>query len=273
MTMRAPTTPGRLLSNILRPIVRLAIHVGVGYPEMAAAMRRQFVDVARIEYRDGDKELSESRVSVLTGIARADLRRRRIEEEGGSSPLSLSHRIALRWTQRPYLDADGRPQPLPRLASQAKRGRSFEDLVADVHTDIRARALLDDWLSRGFATLDDQDRVHFDSQRFSREAGDDVLLHNAAHTIHDAAAAVVDGLVSRQPGNFSNMAFFENLTEDQVVELRQHAAELGHTAVYGANDKGESFDRSNPGTMRVTFGIFFRQVDQAREPAILPEPE
>ena len=63
--------------------------------------------------------------------------------------VALGAQLAAVWTTRKDLrDARGRPRPLARLASQGG-ARSFEGLVASISKDIRARPLLDEWLSHG----------------------------------------------------------------------------------------------------------------------------
>ncbi|MEO1550705.1 MAG: hypothetical protein AAFR93_09770, partial [Pseudomonadota bacterium] len=66
----APT----FLDRVLRPLVRLAIARGVLFPDLAQCLRRLYVEAAVAR---GQGRVTDSRISVLTGLQRREIARLR----------------------------------------------------------------------------------------------------------------------------------------------------------------------------------------------------
>ena len=127
-----PAFPGKLatpvisaLRRILRPLVRLLLTHGVTYPLITDIVKSTYVDVARREFRLSGKRQTDSRISLLTGVHRKDVKRLIEEGDGGgeaATGVSLGAALVARWLGAPELsDEEGRPLPLPRL----KNNRPF----------------------------------------------------------------------------------------------------------------------------------------------------
>jgi hypothetical protein len=149
------------LRQLLRPLVRLLIQRGITFPALAELLRELYVDVARRDLLRDPQARTDSRISLLTGVHRKELRRQRtIPDAAGQEPqsLSLSSQIIARWLAAPpWSGADGGPLALPRTAPAGEA--SFDALVSSVTRDMRPRAVLDEWLSEGVVHLDAGDRV------------------------------------------------------------------------------------------------------------------
>ena len=151
------------LRHLLRPLVRLLVARGVTYPMLADLLKQIYVDTADRDFRLDGRPPTDSRVSLISGVHRKDVRRLRgatpPDEEAMPETVALGAQLAAAWTTKPeFLDSKGRPRRLARLASQGGK-RSFEALVASVSRDIRARSVLDEWLRLGVVELDKEDRV------------------------------------------------------------------------------------------------------------------
>ena len=150
-----PPDAGRLqtpVARILRPLVRLFIRCGMTFPALCDLLRELYVNVAEYDFTLAGKEQTDSRVSLLTGIHRKEVRRLR----GAGAPVRLvpasvsrSSMIIARWIAAPeFTDENGAPRPL-RRAGDPGDGPTYEDLVELVTRDVRPRAVLDEWLDRG----------------------------------------------------------------------------------------------------------------------------
>ena len=194
--MHLPTLPPSLLSalqHVMRPVVRLMLKKGVTYTSFANLLKQVFVDVAEHEFRLDDKPPTDSRISLLTGVHRKDVRRLRAKasEDESSLPEVISfgaHLVSVWLNNPPFCERPGRPLPLARLASTGGAG-SFDALVAQVSTDIRARVVLDEWLRLGVVRLDEQDRVHLQALAFIPQRGFDEKIAYFRHNLHDHACA------------------------------------------------------------------------------------
>ncbi|HXR57964.1 MAG TPA: DUF6502 family protein, partial [Burkholderiales bacterium] len=160
--MTPPSALVAALRHLLRPLVRLLTAQAVTYPMLTEFLKQIYVDEAVRHFGLDGEPPSDSRVSLLTGVHRKDVKRlrqsRTEDREAMPEMVALGAQLAAAWTTRKDLrDARGRPRPLPRLASQGG-ARSFEGLVASISKDIRARPLLDEWLRLGVVRIDEQDR-------------------------------------------------------------------------------------------------------------------
>lgn len=73
------------IAKALKPIARLLLHYGIGYPQLIALLKHLYVDVAEEELNTPVKRISDSRITFLTGVHRKDVARLRNvspEEQG-----------------------------------------------------------------------------------------------------------------------------------------------------------------------------------------------
>lgn len=267
-----PAFPGKLASpviaalrRILRPLVRLLLSHGVTYPLITDIVKATYVDVARREFRLAGKRQTDSRISLLTGVHRKDVKRLIDEgDRGGEAPVGVSLGAALlaRWMGEPDLiDAQGKPLPLPRLASDGGK-LSFEALVESVSKDIRSRVILDEWLRTGVAQLDRQDRVVLNPNALAptRDFGEKLRFLEA--NVHDHLAAAVHNLSGAQPPMLERSVFYDQLSAGSVGELRQLAAELAMQAMQALNRRAielerDDLEQARIADQRINFGAYF----------------
>ncbi len=143
------------LIGLLRPLVRYLIGHGWHYPALCALLKGLYVaEAAALDA--GAARATDSRLSLLTGIHRREVKRLRKVWEGAATPpapapaANLAARVVATWASAPeYLDADGAPRELP--LREAGAGPSFEGLVRGVTADVRARSVLDELVRVGAA--------------------------------------------------------------------------------------------------------------------------
>lgn len=257
------------LQHTLRPLVRLLLAKGIGYSTMMEILKSVFVRVAEEEFRIAGKAQTDSRISLLTGVHRKDVKRLR---SGGGAPLrqsehaSLSAQLFAVWTGSPeYLDASGQPRPLPRLAGKTS-GQSFESLVVSVSKDIRPRAVLDEWLRIGAAELDLEDRVRLNTEAFIPKKGIEEKLYYFGHNMHDHMAAVTHNLTGGTPPFLDRCAYYGQLSEASVTDLAAAAQKAGMQALQGVNRRAlelKAADAVKPDARhRMTFGIYFYSTEE-----------
>lgn len=252
------------LQHMLRPLVRLLLANGVGYTTLMEILKSVFVKVAEEDFRIAGKAQTDSRISLLTGVHRKDVRRLRqgsVERLQQSRQASLSAQLFALWTGSPeFLDASGQPKPLQRLASR-KSGLSFESLVASVSKDIRPRAVLDEWLRIGAVELDLDDRVHLNLEAFIPKKGFEEKVFYFGHNMHDHMAAVAHNLTEGTPPFLDRCAYYSQLSEASVDELAAAARKAGMQALQGINRRAlelKAADSDRPGgRRRMTFGVYF----------------
>jgi hypothetical protein len=264
------------LRRLLRPLVRLLIRSGITFPVLADLLRSLYVEVALRDFLEDRKARTDSRISLLTGIHRKEIRRLRSETTGLSEVppvVTLGSQIVARWLGTPeYAGTDGHALPLPRVPGP-DGGPSFESLVASVTSDVRPRAVLDDWLSQNIVTLDADGRVRLNASAFLPRQGREEQLFYFARNLHDhAAAAVANVLASGAAPFLDRSAHYDRLTADTAARIavagrdavQQALIDVNRVALkmLDANDRAVSQAGADAKLQRVNVGVYVYVEDE-----------
>lgn len=253
----------RALRRLLRPLVRLLLHSRIPYPYFADLLKTVYVEIADREFALEGKRQTTSRVSLLTGVHRKDVRRLRAEpppEDAAPAVISLGAQLVARWIGvATYQTSAGRPRPLPRVAAPGQ-GPSFEQLVESVSKDIRPRAVLDEWLRLGVARLDDDDRVTLNVEAFVPERGYDEKAFYFGRNLHDHLSAAAHNLRGAGRPFLERSVYYDRLAPESVEALRTLAEQVGMQALQQVNRRALSLQADDAGrpdaTRRINFGIY-----------------
>ncbi|MBO9552416.1 DUF6502 family protein [Pseudomonas sp.] len=266
--MQSPSIPPSMLSalrRVMRPLVRLMLRKGVTYTMFTDVLKEVFVDVAHREFRLDDKVPTDSRISLLTGVHRKDVRRLRSENDATDAELpeniTLGAQLVNVWTTSPpFCSAAGQALALPRLASVGG-DCSFDALVAKISTDIRGRVVLDEWLRLGIVRLDDQDCVHLEAQAFVPQKGFEEKAAYFGHNLHDHACAAVHNLSGEGLPFFERSVHYDALTSASVGTLREAVTQDGMQTLLAFSRLAAELENSDVPNheerQRITVGLYF----------------
>jgi hypothetical protein len=260
----------------MRPLVRLLIARSLPFPFVSGLLRGLYVEVAVTEFPVAGKPQSDSRITLLTGVHRKDVKRLRGQRRRALQPprgVSLGSQLIARWTALPeYLDATGAPRPLPR-ASRGDEAHSFESLVRSISTDIRPRVVLDEWLRLGIVHVDDQGRVCLNTQAFIPAEGSDEMTYFFGRNLHDHVAAAVHNMLGEPQPFLDRSVNYNNLTADAVAELSELARRRGLEILQELNARALRLQQQGAGlpdaSNRFNFGLYLfseRQAPQDDDP-------
>ena len=73
----------------LRPLARALLRAGIGYREFEEISKTAFVDVSTRDYGLRGRPTNISRVAVMTGLTRKEVRRIREKSESGEETLGI----------------------------------------------------------------------------------------------------------------------------------------------------------------------------------------
>lgn len=260
------------LSEMLRPLVRLLMHYQITFPSLAQIVKRLYLEVAQHEFGLDDKRQTDSRVSLLTGIHRKEVRRFREDPVSPAAPptkAALGAQIIASWLSLPEYSTDqGEPKPLARLAVGGEP--NFEALVARVSKkDVRARAVLDEWLRAGLATVDEQDRVHLQTHAFIATDDIDGKMYFFARSQRDHLSAGVANILGNNPAEFDRNVYYNNLSDDSLRQIRELIDSEAMALLKRINKKARELqlaDSGKAGTKhRFNLGIFLHGEAQTDE--------
>ncbi len=260
-TSPLPAVLLRAVQRLLRPLVRLLIRRGITFPVFADVVRSLYVEVALADLLTEQRARTDSRVSLMTGVHRKEVRRLRQRDPGADEPppvLSQTSLIIALWLGTPaYQAADGGPAALPRQGGAV----SFEALVESVTTDVRPRAVLDDLLSQAIVTLDDTDRVHLNTAAFIPRPGQEEQLFYFGRNLHDHIAAAAANVDAAGAAPFLDRSVhYDGLTAEAAQRLEALARETAQGALLTVNRaalamlEGEATPPAS--AYRVNFGIY-----------------
>lgn len=257
----------RALRTALRPLVRLMLASGITFPFVAELLKSLFVEIAERDFRLQSRSMSDSRVHLLTGVHRKDVRRLREPDRDADEivpeTVSFGGRLVATWlSDERFLDGDGNPRPL--LVGRTGDGQpGFEDLVASQTTDIGPRVVLDEWLRLGIVRVDGDGRCVLNTDAFVPQAGLEEKLFFFAHNLNAHAAAATDNLLGKQAAQLERSLIYEGLTQASMETVERRARRLGMKMLQDLNrlaieqERGEAHSTAPRG--RFTCGLYFHR--------------
>jgi hypothetical protein len=253
----------------VRPVVRILLRCGVTWKEVAELLKAVYVDVASAEYGKRGRPANASRVAILTGLSRRDVKRAR-DRLASAAPDALApiakinhaSRVLTGWFQDPdFLDAKGKPRPLEPAGE-----RGFDGLAKRYAQDIPSTALLKELKSVGAVVATPQGRLRAKMRYYSPAAPDEDAVLRSGSVLEDLGATVAENLVraeehTRFEGRATNariargarrkfrdyvetrgMAFLEDidrwLSQHESTDKQEKTVRLG-IGVYQIQDDGE----------------------------------
>lgn len=263
----------RATRTLLRPLVRLLLESQITYPVLGDLFKELLIDVAESDLSISDKRQTDSRISLLTGIHRKDVKRLRRErgqaERPTSTAIPLGALLISRWTGDPrYLTAEGTPQPLPRMPGP-DGSPSFEELVTTINKDIPARSVLDEWIRQGVAELDEEGIVRLRVESFVPEKGLEAKIHFFGRNLRDHVATGAHNLLSVDSAFFDRSVFYDKLSRESIEELDRAAREAGTSMLRDLNRRAFALqkrdEQKEDTTHRMTVGAYFYAIDELDE--------
>ncbi len=249
---------------LLRPLVRFLIAKGMGLPALIEILKQVYVDVAMTEFSTEGKKPTDSGINILTGVHRKDVKRLRTKRDRSPQAprsVSIGGQMVARWVSSPETtDGKGRPLALPRQAESPGQP-SFDRLVAGISTDVRPRAVLDEWLRLGIAHLDKEGRVVLNQLAFVPQKGLEEKAFYFGRNIHDHLAAAAYNLMGEGNPQLERSVHYSALTPESAATLAEAAERAGMDALLNINRLAIDLAARDKGkenaTRRINFGLYF----------------
>ncbi len=174
---------------VMRPVIRILLRYGIGYREFLEVTKTAYVDIASSDFGIRGRPTNISRVAVMTGLTRKEVRRLRDKiSEGGdivtvkTTPLSdvLHHWYA----QDEFTDSSGNPLTLTFTGDT----ESFSSLVRRFGGDIPPGAMRTE-MKRVGAIIENEDKTLTVAERTYRPGKEhDTLVTNLIHAAYPLLA-------------------------------------------------------------------------------------
>jgi hypothetical protein len=208
----------------LRPLAKILLRFGIGFREFSEIAKTAFVDVATTEYGLRGRPTNISRVAVMTGLTRKEVRRLREKIEQGdysvvvkATPLS---EILHRWhAESEYLDSSG----TPAILDFSGNGATFSSLVKRYGGDIPPGAMRTE-LKRVGAIKELEDAKLKVINRTVHPAGShEKLITALIHAIYPLAATVANNVnTDKSRESWAQMtAYSQSIRSSDLPRLRR----------------------------------------------------
>ncbi|GFE65991.1 DUF6502 family protein [Litoreibacter roseus] len=253
----------RVLRGLIRPLVKTLISRGVTAPAFYRLLKKVYVEVAYDEFRIDETAPTDSRISLLTGVHRRDVRDILSDEdktwETARRKTATFATVFGRWLATPeYQNEDGSPRTLARSGDE---GRDFESLVRAVNRDIRPRTVLDELLRQGLVEETADGLLNIAKDAVIGPASEDHKMVFFASNVGDHLAAASENLLSETPPFLERAVFYNRLTGSSVDQIEQKARDLSQSVLEELNrdskDLQDADRRTTDNTQRYRFGVYF----------------
>jgi hypothetical protein len=182
---------------LMRPLARVLLRCGVSWREIAELAKVVYVDVATQDYGKRGRPANASRVAILTGLSRRDVKRARDRLAVGApaalAPLAkINHasRVLSGWFQDPaFVDTKGRPRLLEPTGEHG-----FEGLTRRYAQDIPSTAMLKELIAVRAVAVTPQGRLRAKMRYYSPAAPDQAAVLRAGSVVADLGATVAENL-------------------------------------------------------------------------------
>jgi len=224
--------------RLLRPLVRILLRNGVSYSTFADFVKWVYVDVARKEFGIKGRKQSTSRVSVITGLSRKEVLRVRLlprpDDHATTEKYNRAARVIAAWRRdRKFLDAEGKPAPLPMAGSDV----SFSELVKRFSGDVPVRATLDELIRVGAVERLEDGRMSLLTRSYVPEHSDADKLHILGTDVALLISTIDHNMNPSSVGPFfQRKVAYNNLPDEVLPDFRKHSAKRAQTFL-------ESLDR------------------------------
>lgn len=248
------------LRRALRPLVRMLLDHQLTLPFVVGLLKEVLVEVASRDFAGPGGAITDSRITLLTGVHRKDVRRLRRPVDLHPAPraVSMAALVVARWqADERYLDARGQPLALERGGARP----NFESLVDEVSgQDVRPAAVLQELQRLGVVKVSDG-RVALDMEAFVPDEDFDQKAWYFGESAGDHLAACGHNLRGGQPPLLERSVYYTDLPDAAVDELAGLARSEGMQALKSINRRAHALKKNarvEPAAAhRFRFGVYF----------------
>lgn len=228
-----------VLEALLAPIARLCVARGLPFPDVADRLKAQFVRAAASQIKG---KVTDSRISVMTGLQRRDIARLRAAPETSEPRVNHLSRLVAQWV------AQG-AEPLSRA--------DFDAMAQGIRRDVHPATMLAQLQDAGTVVVTDADRVVLQARSYQPLPGSAAQLDYLARNGGDFLSAAVTNVVQDPAPFFERAVHYNHLSADAVAELEAEYRAAQMRVLEQINARAAALQAEAPGHMRFRAGGYF----------------
>lgn len=256
------------LTVLLRPLVRILLRHGIPCDVLSAIARQVYVRVAAEEFALSGKKQTTSRISILTGLTRKEVRRimttTEVDNQEATDRYNRAARVITGWVRdKEFHDKAGDPLALPVEGENV----SFGALVRCYSGDIPVRAMLDELLRVGAVRKTKEGRIRLQARFYVPEKSETDKLQILGSDTADLIATIAHNLTAKATPRFQRKVMYDNVPVEAVQEFQRFSANRAQLFLEGIDRWLSQQDRDvNPaitgtGRKRVGVGLYYFEDD------------
>lgn len=209
--------------RLLSPLARLLLRHGISHAEFSNWAKQAFVREAEKHFSvDDTKKPTVSRIAVVTGINRKEVKRIQElpeEERSSMSRNNRAARVVTGWLQDDeFLDANNKPKPLTYGSTE----QGFNLLVKRYSGDVPARAILDELVRVGTVSRDEKDEITLVRQGYIPHESKEEMLRIFGESAADLLDTLDHNLSSEAgPSRFQLSVVYDNISTESLHQFKQ----------------------------------------------------
>jgi hypothetical protein len=248
------------LARILRPIVRVLLANKITYASFDGIARQVFTEEADRHFAIRGRKQSISRIALVTGLPRTEVRRIKQAPPLADHDLGQSFHRAARvissWCSKDdYLTARNEPKPL-----KFDGPGSFSSLVMQINSELSPRLVLNELRQAGIVKMDAGRRIFLMRSAYIPSRDATAIMKILGTDVGDLAETISHNLYApTDQSRFQLKVSYDNLPHDCLQTLQQLVSERGHEVLAEFDCWLRRHDRhlnpSVPGDGRARAGI------------------
>ena len=262
----------KALRALFRPIARVLLRAGVNWKELAEVCKATYVEIATEDFGLRGRPTNVSRVAILTGFTRREVRRLRklLEHETPQSfeRLNYASRVLSGWfTDSDFTTDNGEPMPLPVAGAAA----SFESLCDRYSGDVPATTMQKELRHVGAVVEDSEGRLIARTRYYMPVHMDPQQMLRSGSVLADIGTTVAYNLHRRpgDPSRFERRAHNTNIPERAIPAFRQFIEQEGQAFLEKVDAWLTDHDDNSSEGSRVRLGIGAYWIEEESTPRIV----
>jgi hypothetical protein len=257
---------------VLRPLARAMLRAGIGYREFAEVSKTAFVDVAGKDYGLRGRLTNISRVAVMTGLTRKEVRRIRdkaqVGDEIGFVKLTPMSQVMHRWyTEDEFTSDNG----VPRVLEFNDDRSSFSGLVKKFGGDIPPGAMRTELKRIGAIEELESGQLKAVSRTVVGIEDHEKLVRGLAHVLYPAALTMVHN-ISDDIGSDSWVhlsAFTQSVRGNDLSRIRRVSRDRAASFIESVDDFLAAYESLHDSAddscsdQAVGIGVFYFEEDKS----------
>lgn len=262
------------LVSILQPLARLLIRKNLSFDFIGEAMRHAYVRAAKEVLDIPGRKLSNSRISVVTGLSRTEVKRLLDKDLTEDKDAAFRHNRASRvlsaWARDPFFfdTKEGRPADLDVDGDEP----NLSQLVRLHGGGVPYRAVLDEILRIEAVRALENGKYRLVSPGYVISKDDHQTYRVISEDVSDLIKTIEHNLEGEPTDNRVQLTVAcDNLPEEVLGKLRALASSRGRAVIEELNEWLSHYDRDqNPevfgtGRKRAGFGVYYFEEDVPEE--------